>query len=139
MDPNVSSTGLMGDDRQYRIGTLPNNCKDRVQLIEDVNQVKGHWLMMEELGERIRIRNLGPKVQLEYDEEDEAQLPCECVICMEPFVLPVVTMCRHYFCRPCAVLHNYKENGCFICGKSTLGRFRNAHKLRERIAADKKM
>lgn len=129
----------MGDQRKFRIETYPKLSEDYYKFVEDVEQVKGHWLMIEELQERIRIKNLGPKLQLEYDEEDEAQLPSECVICMEPFVLPVVTMCRHYFCRPCAVQHNYKDDGCFVCAKPTLGILRNAHKLRERITADQKI
>ncbi|XP_074382372.1 zinc finger CCCH domain-containing protein 1-like [Apium graveolens] len=130
----------MGDERKYSSKSwYPTRDDEFDQFLEDVKQVKGHWLMIDELQEKIRIRKLGPEVQLEYDEEDESQIPPECVICMEQFVLPVVTICKHYFCRPCAVQHNYKDTRCFVCGKQTLSRFRNAHKLRERISADQKI
>lgn len=37
------------------------------------------------------------------DEDDENALPFACFICREPFVDPVVTRCKHYFCEHCAL------------------------------------
>ncbi|KAG8058755.1 hypothetical protein GUJ93_ZPchr0002g26196 [Zizania palustris] len=39
----------------------------------------------------------------EDDDEDEEALPFACYICRQPFVDPVVTKCKHYFCEHCAL------------------------------------
>jgi RING finger protein 113A len=42
------------------------------------------------------------------EDDDEVVLPVACFLCREPFVDPVVTKCKHYFCEHCAlkVCHN---------------------------------
>ncbi|VAI07659.1 unnamed protein product [Triticum turgidum subsp. durum] len=42
----------------------------------------------------------------EEDSDDENALPFACFICREPFVDPVVTKCKHYFCEHCALKHH---------------------------------
>ncbi|KAK4347696.1 hypothetical protein RND71_034035 [Anisodus tanguticus] len=37
------------------------------------------------------------------DEDDDDALPFACFICREPFVDPVVTKCKHFFCEHCAL------------------------------------
>jgi RING finger protein 113A len=37
------------------------------------------------------------------DNDDDDELPFACYICREPFVDPVVTKCKHYFCEHCAL------------------------------------
>jgi RING finger protein 113A len=36
-------------------------------------------------------------------DDDEEKLPFACFLCREPFVDPVVTKCKHYFCEHCAL------------------------------------
>lgn len=37
------------------------------------------------------------------DDDDDDELPFACYICREPFVDPVATKCKHYFCEHCAL------------------------------------
>ncbi len=37
------------------------------------------------------------------DEDDDGSLPFACFICRQPFVDPVLTKCKHYFCEHCAL------------------------------------
>jgi RING finger protein 113A len=37
------------------------------------------------------------------DDDDEDSLPFACFICRNPFVDPVSTKCKHYFCEHCAL------------------------------------
>lgn len=39
----------------------------------------------------------------EDDDDDDDSLPFACFICRQPFVDPVVTKCKHYFCEHCAL------------------------------------
>jgi len=72
------------------------------------------------------------------DENEEADvLPFACFICRGPFVSPVVTLCRHYFCSECANRH-HRENSdsrCKVCLKQTFGVFNRATKLIKKLAA----
>ncbi|CAL5059069.1 unnamed protein product [Urochloa decumbens] len=72
------------------------------------------------------------------DEEDEDALPFACFICRQPFVDPVVTKCKHYFCEHCALKHHSKNKKCFVCNKPTLGIFNAAQEIRKKMAQDKK-
>lgn len=40
------------------------------------------------------------------EDEDEDALPFACFICRQPFVDPVVTRCKHYYCQHCALKVN---------------------------------
>ena len=37
------------------------------------------------------------------DEDEDGSLPFACFICRNPFVDPVVTKCKRYFCEHCAL------------------------------------
>ncbi|GAU19008.1 hypothetical protein TSUD_193460 [Trifolium subterraneum] len=39
------------------------------------------------------------------DDSDDDSLPFACFICRNPFVDPVSTKCKHYFCEHCALKH----------------------------------
>ena len=57
------------------------------------------------------------------EEQDDDGLPIRCSICRGPFVEPVITKCRHYFCEACA-LSQYRVNPqCPVCSLSTGGLF----------------
>lgn len=77
------------------------------------------------------------------DEEDEEKLdellegiPFACVICKEPYKLPVTTQCGHYFCEKCALGRYKKSPTCAICGAGTGGIFNGAKNLKRLL--DKK-
>ena len=59
-------------------------------------------------------------------------LPFGCAICREPFVDPVVTRCKHYFCEHCALKRYANNKTCAVCGKDTGGQFNVAHDILRR-------
>ncbi|RVX10071.1 Zinc finger CCCH domain-containing protein 1 [Vitis vinifera] len=71
------------------------------------------WWQMEkewEEAEKARKRNLamgGDDADEggggQSDEDDDDALPFACFICRQPFVDPVVTKCKHFFCEHCAL------------------------------------
>ncbi|KAL0464901.1 UNVERIFIED_CONTAM: Zinc finger CCCH domain-containing protein 1 [Sesamum latifolium] len=56
----------------------------------------------------------------------------------EPFVDPVVTKCKHYFCEHCALKHHARNKKCFVCNQPTNGIFNTAFEIRKRMAAERK-
>ncbi|KAK9086168.1 hypothetical protein Syun_028562 [Stephania yunnanensis] len=68
------------------------------------------------------------------DDDEDDSLPFACFICRQPFVDPVVTKCKHYFCEHCALKHHSKNKKCFVCNQPTLGIFNTAHEIKKRIA-----
>ncbi|KAL8106523.1 hypothetical protein AgCh_023329 [Apium graveolens] len=83
---------------------------DSCKFMHDRGDYKSGWQLEKEWDEKekARKRNLALK-QLESDEdaeqsdEDDDSLPFACFICRQPFVDPVVTKCKHYFCEHCAL------------------------------------
>ena len=63
--------------------------------------------------------------------KDGGGLPFACFICRGPFVKPVVTLCKHYFCEKCALQRFGKEkkHDCAVCGEPTKGNFSVAHEI----------
>jgi RING finger protein 113A len=59
------------------------------------------------------------------DSEDDG-LPFACLKCKNPFVDPVVTKCKHYFCEKCATEHFKKNQRCYVCKEQTEGVFKVA-------------
>lgn len=118
---------------------------DSCKFMHDRGDYKSGWQLEKEWDEKekARKRNLALK-QLESDEdaeqsdEDDDSLPFACFICRQPFVDPVVTKCKHYFCEHCALKHHAKNKKCFVCNTPTLGIFNTAQEIRKRIAADQK-
>jgi RING finger protein 113A len=78
----------------------------------------------------------------ELDEKDEfailadEELPFACFVCRENFTIqknPVITLCGHYFCGPCAMKPGVDK--CQICQASTQGVFNKAVKLLKKLKA----
>ena len=75
------------------------------------------------------------------DEEKMLEsIPFACIICKEPYKMPVVTKCGHYFCERCAMTRYMKEKKktCANCGVDTNGTFNVARKLKELLEKKKK-
>ena len=86
---------------------------DACKFLHDRGDYKSGWQMEKEWEEteKQRKRNLAMGVGDDDDdgdgqseeEEDDDSLPFACFICRQPFVDPVVTKCKHYFCEHCAL------------------------------------
>lgn len=119
---------------------------DACKFMHDRGDYKSGWQMEKEWEEveKARKRKLAMKsddgdedVAEQSDEDDEDALPFACFICREPFVDPVMTKCKHYFCEHCALKHHAKNKKCFVCNQPTLGIFNTAHEIRKRMAQSK--
>lgn len=87
---------------------------DSCKFMHDRGDYKSGWQLEKEWeeAEKVRKRNLalgeggdaddGGADQSDEDEDDDS-LPFACFICRQPFVDPVVTKCKHYFCEHCAL------------------------------------
>ncbi len=97
-----------------------DNCK----FLHDRSDYKAGWQIDKEINEG--TYNAVDVRQYEIKEDEEEQLPFACYICREPFIRPVVTKCKHYFCEKCALDHFRKTTKCFVCGAKTNGAFNPA-------------
>ncbi|KAE9460261.1 hypothetical protein C3L33_07877, partial [Rhododendron williamsianum] len=105
---------------------------DSCKFMHDRGDYKSGWQMEKdwEEAEKARKRNLAlggddmdEGVADQSDEDDEDSLPFACFICRQPFVDPVVTRCKHYFCEHCALrvfpcwywFCDYQIDGIYIC------------------------
>ncbi|EXB94919.1 Zinc finger CCCH domain-containing protein 1 [Morus notabilis] len=121
---------------------------DSCKFMHDRGDYKSGWQLEKEWeeAEKVRKRNLalggadsdeGGADQNDDDDDDDA-LPFACFICRQPFVDPVVTKCKHYFCEHCALKHHSKNKKCFVCNTPTLGIFNTAHEIRKKMAEDRR-
>jgi RING finger protein 113A len=85
---------------------------DSCKFMHDRGDYKSGWQLEREYDEaekarkrRIAMREMGGSdgEAEEDDSDDDEALPFACFICREPFVDPVVTKCKHYFCEHCAL------------------------------------
>ncbi|XP_006418415.2 zinc finger CCCH domain-containing protein 1 [Eutrema salsugineum] len=120
---------------------------DSCKFLHDRGDYKPGWQIEKEWeeAEKVRKRNKAMGVEDEDDDdadnnsdEDEDALPFACFICREPFVDPVVTKCKHYFCEHCALKHHTKNKKCFVCNQPTLGIFNAAHEIKKRMAEERR-
>ncbi|XP_047325804.1 zinc finger CCCH domain-containing protein 1 [Impatiens glandulifera] len=121
---------------------------DSCKFMHDRGDYKSGWQMEKEWdeSEKIRKRNLAlggdddidGETEAPNDEDDEDALPFACFICRQPFVDPVVTRCKHYFCEHCALKHHVKNKKCFVCNQPTNGLFNTALEIKKRMAAEGK-
>ncbi|PKI40502.1 hypothetical protein CRG98_039138 [Punica granatum] len=118
---------------------------DACKFMHDRGDYKSGWQLEKdwEEAEKARKRKLAMGVddqdeEDEDDDEDEDALPFACFICRQPFVDPVVTKCKHYFCEHCALKHHAKNKKCFVCNTPTHGIFNAAHEIRKRLATGSK-
>jgi RING finger protein 113A len=65
-------------------------------------------------------------------------LPTVCRICEKPFKDPIVTLCKHYFCEPCALQNYLSDQKCFVCGQETKGSFITAANIEAKLRAPKR-
>lgn len=120
---------------------------DSCKFMHDRGDYKSGWQIEKEWeeSEKERKRKLAMGMLDEddedaekSDEDDDDALPFACFICREPFVDPVVTKCKHYFCEHCALKHHAKNKKCYVCNQPTLGIFNTAFEIRKRMAAQGK-
>jgi RING finger protein 113A len=85
---------------------------DSCKFMHDRGDYKSGWQMEKEWeeAEKARKRNLALGIDDvddggvdPGDEDDDDSLPFACFICRQPFVDPVLTKCKHYFCEHCAL------------------------------------
>ncbi|CAN8295953.1 unnamed protein product [Cochlearia groenlandica] len=117
---------------------------DSCKFLHDRGDYKPGWQIEKEWeeAEKVRKRNKAMGVEDEdddnkSDEDEEDALPFACFICREPFVDPVVTKCKHYFCEHCALKHHTKNKKCFVCNQPTMGLFNAAHEIKKRMAEER--
>jgi len=121
---------------------------DSCKFMHDRGDYKSGWQLEKEWeeAEKARKRRIAmgggdgsdDEAADEDDDDDDEALPFACFICRQPFVDPVVTKCKHYFCEHCALKHHSKNKKCFVCNKSTMGIFNAAQEIRKKMAQDKK-
>ncbi|KAL6982089.1 hypothetical protein U1Q18_023705 [Sarracenia purpurea var. burkii] len=120
---------------------------DACKFMHDRGDYKSGWQLEKEWdeAEKVRKRNLAlggddmdEGIADQSDEDDDASLPFACFICRQPFVDPVVTRCKHYFCEHCALKHHAKNKKCFVCNQPTNGIFNTAQEIKKKMAADGK-
>lgn len=120
---------------------------DACKFLHDRGDYKSGWQLEKEWDEteKARKRNLAMGAgdddedgDGQSEEDDDDSIPFACFICRQPFVDPVVTKCKHYFCEHCALKHHSRNKKCFVCNQPTLGIFNTAHEIRKKMAEDKK-
>jgi RING finger protein 113A len=85
---------------------------DSCKFMHDRGDYKSGWQLEKEWdeAEKARKRRIAmggggsdDEAAEDDDDDDEEALPFACFICRQPFVDPVVTKCKHYFCEHCAL------------------------------------
>lgn len=112
---------------------------DSCKFLHDRSDYKHGWQLEREwqAGEYGKDDDDADDGRYEIPDDDD-DLPFKCVICRESFVNPVVTKCKHYFCRKCA-LENYKKSQrCFVCNAQTNGIFNHAKEIEEKLIKNAK-
>ncbi|GBG78313.1 hypothetical protein CBR_g26342 [Chara braunii] len=130
--------GLQGNWLLWLRGLL---CK----LMHDRGDYKSGWQLDREWNEEEeQRRELAARDQVddeddpqkeEIDEDDD--LPFACFICRRPFIDPVVTKCKHYFCAHCALKHNSTSKNCAVCEKPTGGVFNTVREIVRKMQEEK--
>ncbi|GBG89429.1 hypothetical protein CBR_g49220 [Chara braunii] len=118
---------------------------DSCKFMHDRGDYKSGWQLDREWNEKEKQRReLAARDQLddeddpqkeEMDEDDD--LPFACFICRRPFIDPVVTKCKHYFCALCALKHNSTSKNCAVCEKPTGGVFNTAREIVRKMQEEK--
>ncbi|XP_019197518.1 PREDICTED: zinc finger CCCH domain-containing protein 1-like [Ipomoea nil] len=119
---------------------------DSCKFMHDRGDYKSGWQLEKEWDEaekakkrRMEMGMLDDEESAEQsDDDDDDALPFACFICRQPFVDPVMTKCKHYFCEHCALKHHAKNKKCFVCNQPTLGIFNTAFEIRKKMAAEGK-
>ncbi|WFD44853.1 N-terminal methionine N(alpha)-acetyltransferase NatE [Malassezia psittaci] len=107
---------------------------DTCKFLHDRSDYLAGW-QLQAPGETADARAGTYGAGLDQDEEEEQEdIPFACLICRKPFTDPIVTLCGHYFCSPCAIRRFAKTPKCFACGAKTHGLFHSATKILDRMA-----
>jgi len=69
----------------------------------------------------------------DYLIDKDEEYPFACLICKKPYVKPVQTKCKHYFCESCAINRYMIDPRCAVCKENTNGIFNMAHKLAKKV------
>lgn len=117
---------------------------DSCKFLHDRSDYKSGWQLerdwatkQKERRERI-MRGEDPDAEPEKTADanvDDDGLPFACFICRKAFVMPVETLCKHYFCEDCALNRLKTDSTCAICGAQTRGVFNTAVKLEAQLRA----
>uniref|UniRef100_A0A8R1DI93 RING finger protein 113A n=1 Tax=Caenorhabditis japonica TaxID=281687 RepID=A0A8R1DI93_CAEJA len=100
------------DYKETGFCTFGDSCK----FVHDRSDYKHGW----EIDEEYEAGKYGQDDDTNYEirEEDEA-FPEDCFICGNPFVDPIVTKCKHYFCESCSLKAFQKSAKCPVCHQNT--------------------
>lgn len=127
---------LCRDYKETGYCTFGDSCK----FIHDRGDYKSGWELDKEWNEKEEKRRKALLRGEKYDsddedkkyeikdldddeDEDENEIPSECGICHKELKNAVMTNCKHYFCRNCALKRYMINKSCVICGKATDGSF----------------
>jgi len=112
---------------------------DSCKFLHDRGDYKTGWELEKEWEDEQKIKRErmgqpgGPMEGHDSDSEflieKDEEYPFACNICKNPFVKPVQTKCKHYFCQSCAVNRYMIDPRCAVCKDNTNGIFNVAHKL----------
>uniref|UniRef100_A0A7I4YBR4 Zinc finger domain containing protein n=1 Tax=Haemonchus contortus TaxID=6289 RepID=A0A7I4YBR4_HAECO len=119
------------DYKETGFCTFGDSCK----FLHDRSDYKHGW----EIERDYASGRLNKVDETNYEiNEDEDEFPEDCYICGKPFVSPVVTRCKHYFCETCALNAFRKNKRCAVCGENTGGVFNIAKDLIAKLSGKAK-
>lgn len=100
------------DYKETGFCTFGDSCK----FVHDRSDYKHGW----EIDEEYEAGKYGIEDDTDYEIRDqEDAFPEDCFICGNPFVDPIVTKCKHYFCTGCALKAFQKSSKCPVCNQNT--------------------
>ncbi|EGT34863.1 CBN-RNF-113 protein [Caenorhabditis brenneri] len=100
------------DYKETGFCTFGDSCK----FVHDRSDYKHGW----EIDEEYEAGKYGAEDDADYEIKDQDDtFPDDCFICGNPFVDPIVTKCKHYFCTGCALKAFQKSSKCPVCHQNT--------------------
>lgn len=100
------------DYKETGFCTFGDSCK----FVHDRSDYKHGW----EIDEDYEAGKYGAEDETDYEIKDQDDaFPEDCFICGNPFVDPIVTKCKHYFCTGCALKAFQKSSKCPVCHQNT--------------------
>ncbi|CAI2348601.1 unnamed protein product [Caenorhabditis sp. 36 PRJEB53466] len=100
------------DYKETGFCTFGDSCK----FVHDRSDYKHGW----EIDEEYEAGKYGEEDDTNYEiRGDDDTFPEDCFICGRPFVDPIVTKCKHYFCGSCAIKAFQRSSKCPVCHQNT--------------------
>jgi len=96
---------------------------DSCKYLHDRGDYKTGWQIDKEWEEQQKSTKGSSKDDQSYEIKEDDNIPFACAICRQPFVNPIVTRCKHYFCERCALQRFKKNMKCAVCAENTFGSF----------------